>query len=52
MKKPSSFFVNHQRTWIFTAIDNSNCVPIGLNIASHESFEILIGNTIIDHDLV
>jgi hypothetical protein len=52
MKKKSSFFVNHQFTWIFAIIDNSNYVLIGLNAMGHESFEVWIGNTSIGHDLV
>jgi hypothetical protein len=52
MKKTSLFFVHHWFTWKSTTIDNSNYVPIGLNVVSPESFEVWIGNTIIHHDLV
>ncbi len=52
MEKISSFFVNHWLTYIFIAIDNSNIIPIGLNIVGHKSFEVCIGNTIIGHHFV
>jgi hypothetical protein len=52
MKKTSLLFVNHWFTWISTTINNSNYVPIDLNVIGHESFEVWIVNSIFYRHLV